>query len=99
MPPSPGLPELSPYTPDGWPAPAIFDQESLSFKIAWTNQGDAMAEEYSIVLLIDGIQLAEWYKPVTAPGSIKTQSVKLKEIQNAVALMDSRHTLELIIDP
>ena len=73
-----GLPELAPYIPSGWSAPIIFDRESLSFKIAWTNQGDAMAEEYSIVLLLDGTQVAEWYKPVIAPGSIKTQTVKLK---------------------
>ena len=94
-----GLPELSPHIPSGWSAPIIFDQESLSFKIAWTNQGDAMAEEYFIVLLLDGTQLAEWYKPVIAPGSIKTQSVKLKNIPNPARLMNSIHSLELIVDP
>jgi len=60
----------------------MFDLESLSFKIAWINQGDAMAEEYTIVLLIDGEQEAEWYKPVTVPGKIMTQRVQLKELTN-----------------
>ena len=94
-----GMPELSPHIPSGWAAPIIFDQESLSFKIAWTNQGDAMAEEYSIVLLLDGIQVAEWYKPVIAPGSIKTQSVELKNIPDPARLMNSFHSLEMIVDP
>jgi len=91
--------ELSPHVPDGWPGPIMSDQESLSFKIAWTNQGNAMAEEYTIVLLIDGEQVAEWYKPVTAPGKIKTQRVRLKELTNPASLINSRHDLELIIDP
>ena len=58
-----------------------------------------MAEEYTIVLLIDGKQVAEWYKPVTAPGKVKTQRVQLKEIANPASLINSRHDLELIIDP
>ena len=41
-----------------------------------------MAEEYTIVLLIDGEQEAEWYKPVTVPGKIMTQRVQLKELTN-----------------
>jgi len=94
-----GMPELSPHIPSGWSAPIIFDQETLSFKIAWTNQGDAMAEEYSIVLLLDGTRVAEWYKPVTAPGNIKTQSVELNKIPNPARLMNSLHSLELIVDP
>ena len=94
-----GMAELSPYVPIGWPAPSMFNQETLSFKIAWTNQGDAMAEGYSIVLLLDGSQVAEWYKPVIAPGSVKTQTVKLKNLPNLAGLMNSRHILELIVDP
>lgn len=31
-----------------------------------------MAEDYTIALLIDGEQVAEWYKPVTVPGKIMT---------------------------
>ena len=58
-----------------------------------------MAEEYTIVLLIDGEQVAEWYKPVTAPGKIKTQRVRLKVLTNPASLINSRHDLELIIDP
>lgn len=30
------------------------------------------------MLLIDGEQVAEWYKPVTVPGKIMTQRVELK---------------------
>ena len=58
-----------------------------------------MAEEYTIVLLLDGNTVAEWYKPVTAPGNIKTQSVGLRDIPNPASLMNGRHKVELIIDP
>ena len=60
----------------------MFDQESLSFKIAWNNQGDAMAEQYTIVLLIEGEQVSKWYKPLTVPGKIMTQRVQLKKLTN-----------------
>ena len=36
----------------------------------------------TIVLLIDGEQVAEGYKPVTVPGKIMTQRVQLKELTN-----------------
>ena len=93
------MPELSPYVPSGWSAPIVFNRQSLSFEIAWTNQGDAMAEEYSIVLLLDGKQIAEWYKPVTAPGSVKTQSLELVSLPDPGSFTNGLHSLELIVDP
>ena len=94
-----GMPELSPFVPFGWSAPIVFNRQSLSFEIAWTNQGDAMAEEYSIVLLLDGRQIAEWYKPVTAPGSVKTQRLELVSLPDPGGFTNGLHSLELIVDP
>ena len=41
-----------------------------------------MAEQYTIVLVIDGEQVAKWYKPLTVPGKVMTQRVQLKELTN-----------------
>ena len=97
--PKPAMPDLLPYVPEGWAGPIVFDPGVLEFSIAWTNQGLAMAEDYSIVLLLDGDQVYEWHKPVIAPGSVKTQRIALAEFPNAASLNIGPHKLELIVDP
>ena len=103
VPESPGptgaLPDLRVRVPEGWDAPISFDPEGLSLRVAWTNQGQAMAENYSIALFIDGDLAHQWQKPLLAPGSIRTESVELGHIPNPMALGRGLHKLELILDP
>ncbi len=99
MPPQAPIPDLTPHIPEGWDAPIVFDSKRLEFRVSWTNQGQAMGENYSIVLLLDDDLVYQWYKPVIAPGSVKTQRVSLEEFPDPLALSTGSHHLKLVIDP
>ena len=96
--PAASLPDLSVRVPEGWDAPIKFDPKELQFAVAWTNQGDDFAEEYSIALLMDGYLVHEWVKPVLAPGSVRTETVALDDFPKLLTLSAGPHKMELIVD-
>jgi len=94
-----GTADLSVWVPDGWRAPIKFDEVSLEISVAWANRGSAMAEDYSIVLMVDGDAVYRWDKPVLAPGSERVEVIGLNELPDPHFLVQGQHQLELILDP
>jgi len=95
---APGSADLAPHIPPGWTSPIMFDQDELFLKVSWTNNGTAMGENYYIALLVDGQVVEEWWKPVIAPGSVKTRKIELTEFLNPQDLISGLRRLELIVD-
>ena len=94
-----GAADLSVWVPDGWRAPVRFDEVSLEVGVAWANRGSAMAEDYAIVLTIDGDVAYRWDKPVLAPGSERIEKIGLVDLSDPYLLIQGQHTLKLILDP
>ena len=94
-----GTPDLSVWVPDEWTAPINFDENSSEFGVAWTNRGSAMAEDYSIVLTVDGSVVYRWDKPVLAPGSERIEVIGLNDLLDPHRVVQGKHKLELIVDP
>ena len=94
-----GAADLTVWVPDGWMSPIRFDEDSLEIGVAWANQGSAMAEDYSIVLDVDGDILYRWDKPLLAPGSERVETIGLVDLSNPYLLVQGLHKLTLILDP
>lgn len=91
--------DLSVWVPEGWSVPIKFDEDSLTFSVAWSNLGSAMAEDYSLVLMVDGDVVYQWDKPLLAPGSERIESVRLIDLSEPFRLVQGVHKLELLLDP